>query len=160
MAALTDTAESVLSPVDLPENEQHEIIELYRNALLSGSQAQLVSPTGKSLNVPKQVYSLLLQILKELSEGSSVALLQERRGLTTVQASRLLGVSRQFFVNLLEKGELPFHMVGTHRRVLIKDLIAYKRQRDRSRRAVLQQMVRSELEAGAYDVVPDDFTGQ
>ncbi len=160
MAALANTPEAVVSPVDIPEPEQQEIIELYRNALLSGSQAQLISPSGRSLSIPRSVYRLLVQILKDLSEGSSVAILQERQGLTTVQGSRLLGVSRQFFVNLLDKGEIPHHMVGTHRRVYIKDLMTYKCRRDRARRAVLSQMLQSELEAGVYDVVPDDFTGQ
>jgi excisionase family DNA binding protein len=160
VATLANAPEAVVSPVDIPEREQQEIIELYRNALLSGSQAKLVSPTGRTLNIPKPVYSLLVQILKDLSEGASVAILQERQGLTTVQASRLLGVSRQFFVNLLEKGEIPFHMVGTHRRVYIKDLMGYKNRRNRARRALLDQMVQSEMEAGLYDVVPDDFAGQ
>lgn len=160
MAALANNPEAVVSPVDIPKHEQDEIVELYRNALLSGSQAQLISPTGKSFNIPRPVYSLLVQILKDLSEGASVAILQERQGLTTVQASRLLGVSRQFLVNLLDKEEIPHHMVGTHRRIYIKDLIAYKCRRDRARRAVLNQMVQSELETGAYDVVPDDFSSQ
>jgi|SRR5579883_2274733 excisionase family DNA binding protein len=160
MAALANSPEAVVSPVDIPKHEQDEIIELYRNALLSGSQAQLISPTGKSLNIPRPVYQLLVQILKDLSEGASVAILQERQGLTTVQASRLLGVSRQFLVNLLNRGEIPHHMVGTHRRIYIKDLLAFKCKRDRARHAVLNQMVQSEIEAGAYDVVPDDFSGQ
>jgi excisionase family DNA binding protein len=160
MAALANSPEGIVSPVDIPKQEQEEIIALYRNALLSGSQAQLISPHGKSLNIPRSVYRLLVQILKDLSEGASVAIIQERQGLTTVQASRLLGVSRQFLVNLLDKGEIPHHMVGTHRRVYIKDLMAFKCRRDQSRRAVLNQMVQSELEAGVYDVVPDDFAGQ
>lgn len=160
MAASANAPDSVVSPVDIPEHEQTEIIELYRNALLTGSQAQLISPSGKSLNIPRPVYRLLVQILKDLSEGASVAVLQERQGLTTVKASRLLGMSRQFFVSLLEKNEIPYHMVGTHRRVYIKDLMAYKCRRDRARRAVLNQMLQSEIEAGVYDVVPDDFAGQ
>ena len=160
MAALADDTEAVVSPVDIPKQEQDEIIELYRYALLSGSQAQLISPTGKSLSIPRPVYRLLVQILKDLSEGASVAILQERQGLTTVQASRLLGVSRQFLVNLLDRGEIAHHMVGTHRRVYIKDLMDFKYRRDQARRAVLKQMAQSELEAGVYDVVPDDFAGQ
>jgi excisionase family DNA binding protein len=160
MAALANSPEVVVSPVDIPKHEQDAIIELYRNALLAGSQAQLISPTGKTLNLPKPVYDLLVQILKDLSEGASVAILQDREGLTTVKASRLLGVSRQFLVNLLDKGEIQHHMVGTRRRVYIKDLLAYKCGRDRMRRAVLDQMVRSELEAGVQDVVPDDFSSQ
>src|SRR4051794_35810465 len=157
MPAVARNPEAVLNPVDIPESERNEIINLYRNSLLSGSQARLVDPHGESLNIPGQVYNLLVQILKDLAEGSSVAILQDRQGLTTAQASRLLGVSRQFFVNLLERGEIPHHMVGTHRRVYMKDLMAFKCKRDRARHAVLNEMVQSEIEAGVYDIVPDDF---
>ena len=160
MAALANSPEAVVSAVDIPVHEQQEIVELYRNALLSGSEAKLISPTGKSLSIPRPVYKLLVQILKDLSEGASVAVLQERQGLTTVQASRLLGVSRQFLVNLLDRGEILHHKIGSHRRIYIKDLMMFKCKRDQSRRAVLKQMLQSELEAGVYDVVPDDFTGQ
>lgn len=156
-----ETAETVLSRIDLPEKEQNEVIELYRNAVLAGSAAQLISPTGQVRKIPTAVYNLLVEILKDLSQGSSVAILQERRGLTTVQASKLLGVSRQFFVNLLEKGEIPYHMVGTHRRVAFKDLVAYKEARNKARKAVLREMVRAEKETGTYDIIPDDdFSGQ
>ena len=55
----------------------------------------------------------------------------------------MLGVSRQFFVNLLDKGEIPHHMVGTHRRVLIRDVLAYKEKRNKARKAVLSAMVQS-----------------
>src|SRR3954467_9729869 len=96
------TVEANLDRVDIPEEEKREILDLYRNALLSGSEAQLISPTKEVRKLSAAVYHLLVQILKYLSEGSSVYILQERNGLTTVQASKLLGMSRQFFINLLE----------------------------------------------------------
>jgi excisionase family DNA binding protein len=154
------TTEAVLNSVDLPEQERREILELYRNAVLSGSQAELISPTKEVRKLPPAVYNLLVQILKDLSEGASVTILQDRGGLTTVQASRLLGMSRQFFVNLLEKGEIPYHKVGTHRRVFFKDLEKYREVRNKSRRAVLREMVRAESESGLYDVASDDDFGR
>lgn len=78
--------------------------------------------------------------------------------LTTQQAAALLGVSRQFFVKLLESGALPFHVSGTHRRVYLKDLLTYKEQRDRERRKALDQMAKETEELGLYDKVllPDE----
>ena len=151
---MATSRETALSTVDIPAGEQREITELYRNALLAGSQAQLISPSNEVRKLPTAVYSLLVEILKDLSEGASVTILQERSGLTTMQASKLLGVSRQFFVNLLEKGEIKYHMVGTHRRVYFKDLEEYSASRNRSRRAVLHEMVKSESEEGVYETTP------
>lgn len=152
--------EAVVSPVDIPENEQREIVELYRNAVLTGTRAQLTSPDGISLLLPDSVYKLLVQILKDLSEGSSVAVLHEKNGLTTTQASRMLGMSRQFFVNLLDRGDIRHEKVGTHRRVRVKDLLEFKSTRDNNRRAALDRMVQSEVESGAGDACLDDYPRQ
>ncbi|RMI12718.1 DNA-binding protein [Cellulomonas triticagri] len=42
--------------------------------------------------------------------------------LTTGEAARLLGVSRQHVVDLTARGDLPYETVGTHRRVRRRDL--------------------------------------
>ena len=138
-----------------------EFVELYRSAVLLGSEAQLVTPTNEVRKLPPAVYKLLVQILKDLSEGIPIAQFDALRPLSTVEASKLLGASRQFFVQTLEKGEIPYHKVGTHRRVLLADLLAYKEARNKSRRAVLREMVRAENEDGLYGIVPDDdFSGK
>jgi len=53
----------------------------------------------------------------------------------------------------LEKGEIPFHRVGTHRRITFKDLLAYEKKRDKTRRAAMSDLTDEVLKAGLY--LPD-----
>jgi excisionase family DNA binding protein len=86
--------------------------------------------------------------------------LRAKAELTTVEAGKLLGMSRQFLIKLLERGEIPFHMVGSHRRMYARDVLAYKTKRDANRRKILDDLARTEQEQGTYDRVPDDFNAQ
>ncbi|MFZ1005778.1 MAG: helix-turn-helix domain-containing protein [Candidatus Sulfotelmatobacter sp.] len=76
---------------------------------------------------------------------------------STKEASRVLNVLEQFLISLLDGGKIPFHMEGCERRIPMRDLLAYKTQRDLTRRRILDNMARAEFEAGTYDQVPDDF---
>jgi len=142
-------------PVDISHKEQQEIKEIYTK--LREAEAKLIGPDGKTEILPNNLYSFLLRLLADLRAGHSVTILQSRHELTTVEASKILGVSRQFFIQLLEKGEIPFHMVGTHRRMYVRDVIAYKSKRDTSRRKTLDDLAKQEFAKGDYGKIPDDF---
>lgn len=66
----------------------------------------------------------------------------------------MIGVSRQFLVNLLEAGEIPYHKVGTHRRIYVQDLMKYKAKRDDRRKKVLRDLVAAEVAEGLYERIP------
>jgi excisionase family DNA binding protein len=68
--------------------------------------------------------------------------------MTTVEACQLLSVSRQHLVNLLENGAIPFHKVGTHRRIYAGDLFHYKAERDKKRRQAITKF--ADLERDNY----------
>lgn len=144
-------------PAELPisAREQKEIIGIYEK--LREAEAKLIGPDGKTEILPNNLYSFLLRLLADLRAGHSVTILQSRHELTTVEAAKLLGMSRQFLVTLLEKGEIPFHLVGTHRRLYVRDVMAYKLKRDLNRRETLDRLAKKEMERGQYDLVPDDF---
>lgn len=143
------------SALDLSSKEIREVLEVY--AKLREAEAKLVGADGRSEALPNNLYSFLLRVLADLRAGQSVTILQSRHELTTVEAGRILGVSRQFLVQLLEKGEMPFHMAGTHRRIYVRDVMAYKAKRDAARRKTLDELARREFAKGDYDRVPDDF---
>jgi len=145
--------------VPISNSEKQEIQRLYEQ--LRSAEAKLVGPDGKTELLPNNIYSFLHRLLADLRAGSSVTILQAKASLTTVEAAKLLGMSRQFLVGLLEKGEIPYHLVGTHRRVYARDVIAYKARRDVERRKLLDDLVQAETAEGIYDRMPDDSdTGQ
>ena len=135
--------------------EQREIVEIYGK--LRGAEAKLVGPEGQPEPLPNNLYSFLLRLLAELRAGHAVTILQSRHELTTIQAGKVLGISRQYLIKLLEKGELPFHLVGTHRRIYARDVTAYKAKRDSARRTTLNELAGREFARGGYGEIPNDF---
>lgn len=148
------TQDETKLPIALSEADQRQVLELYQK--IQRSRAKLVGPDGKTQSLPVSLYEFLVKLIADLCEGQSVAIVQNDAQLTTVEAARMLGVSRQFLVNLLERDEIPYHMVGTHRRIYVRDLLAYKAKRDSKRRQVLDELTRAEAEDGLYDLEPPD----
>lgn len=140
--------------VSISERDQKDILDLYSK--IRAVEAKLVGPDGKTQVLPGNLYSFLCQILGDLKEGKSITILQSNAELTTVEAAKVVSVSRQFLVQLLEQGQIPFHMVGTHRRVYARDLLSFKAKRDSARRKTLDDLARNEIESGLYDLVPLD----
>ena len=61
-----------------------------------------------SLALSKQLRDAVQQTAILLSEGKSVTISATEQELTTEQAARTLGVSRQTLVRMLDKGLIPF----------------------------------------------------
>jgi len=105
---------------------------------------------GEELLLPKAAARLLRHLLKEMAQGNAVTLIPIHAELTTQQAADFLNVSRPHLVSLLEKQELPFHKVGTHRRVKFSDLEGYKARFEASASTAMDELVKQaqELEMG------------
>jgi excisionase family DNA binding protein len=105
------------------------------------------------LRIPSSALQLLFAALSEMACGNAVSLLPLNAELTTQQAADILNVSRPYLVGLLEKGDMAFRKVGVQRRVLLRDVIAYKTRTDIDRRAALNELARLGQEAGVgYEV--------
>jgi excisionase family DNA binding protein len=134
--------------ISISEQDQREIHDLYSK--LRAAEAKLVGPDGKTRVLPGSLYSFLCRLLADLKDGNSVTILQSEAALTTVEASKLLGVSRQFLIQEIDRKRIPHHMVGTHRRLYARDVLAYKSNRDAGRRKVLDDLALAEVEEGLY----------
>ena len=121
--------------------------------LVKQNPVNLVGARGRKVQLPRPVAGLLDEILKNMQAGNAVSIVPDCQELTTQRAANLLAVSRPFLVRLLEEGQLPFHMVGSHRRVYLNDVVAYKARRDKERHASIVRMARMEKKAGTYDKV-------
>jgi len=107
-------------------------------------------PDGGSepVTIPTAAFRLLVTILAEMASGNAVRLIPHHAALTTQEAAALLNVSRPSVVRLLDAGRMPSHRVGTHRRVLFKDVIDYREEHRRARGAVLDRLSALDQELG------------
>ena len=103
---------------------------------------KIVEENGEetAIELPASVLHLLTEMLSQMAQGNAVTLLPIHAELTTQEAANLLNVSRPHLVKLLETGKIPFHKVGSHRRVRFEDLMEYKESIDQQRMETLDEL--------------------
>ena len=106
--------------------------------------------TELRIELPPAIGKAILDLLAHIARGEMVTFVPYGAVLTTQKAADLLNVSRPFLTKLLESGEIPFHRVGSHRRVRVEDLLAYKARRDGHHSRALDDLQRlgQEFDAG------------
>jgi len=149
-------AKGVMSAAPItPSTEREQVRQLER--MLDLGAPALVSASGERLIVPPTVYEVLRQVVELMAQGKPVTLLQDSQVVTTQRAANLLGMSRPFFIKLLDAGAMAHHRVGNQRRVYLRDVLEFARKRDEERQAALDRLSRHAFEAGLYDrnVMPE-----
>lgn len=123
-------------------------------ALLSeagSDEVRIVVGEAGDVVVPALVTELLRQVGAILGRGDGVVVSEVARELTTGEAARVLGVSRPTLTGLLDKGEIKFRKVGTHRRVALQDVLSYRRRRVAQQRAAYEALMAEQDDLGVYE---------
>ena len=144
------TAQSIQLPAPPEEAEKQQVAKVYRMLIHTGS-ACLIGPDNSRIELPPSIYNALIKVVENMQEGKAIALLPLMEELSTQAAADMLGVSRQFLVKELEAGKISFHRVGAHRRIYLKDVLDYKKERETRRAASIARMAQLSEEAGIYD---------
>lgn len=85
-----------------------------------------------------------------MAAGNGVSVIPQHAELTTQEEANMLNVSRPYLVKLLESGEIPFSKAGTHRRILLSDLMDYQKKTKQQTKESLDALAASaqELDMG------------
>lgn len=132
----------------VPSNKEVSLAEK-SSRVLSDYLKQTNTPTlqlinkeqeNKKIILPTQALQLLVDILEHIKQGNTVSIISIQSELTTQQAADILNVSRPYLIHLLEEGIIPHRKVGTKRRILSEDIIAYKTTITKKRLKALESL--------------------
>lgn len=119
------------------------------HALLEGDQ---VSPDELSildeviakLSADSTLGQALASARNSLCDGRPAVISGLLEEVSPAQAAKYLGVSRPTVYKLITAGEIPSRMVGSHHRIVMRDLVAYEVRRDVARRELAETFAHAE----------------
>ncbi|WP_165063574.1 helix-turn-helix domain-containing protein [Paludisphaera rhizosphaerae] len=151
-------------------NNKHEIIEPAESEVLMAQKTCVALSshlqrsksslefrdvdTGETMTLPPSAERALLQVLEELGRGRAIAVTPVESELSTQQAADILNVSRPYVAKLVDEGALPARKVGLHRRLLLGDVLTYKKTMFAGQLKSMEELAALTGELGLYDADP------
>jgi excisionase family DNA binding protein len=129
---------------------ERDVLRIINDSLTGREHPVMLLSGDREIELPHAVLRVLTEAVEVLLEGGAVAVLPYHAELTTQAAADYLGVSRPYLIKLLERGELPYRKLNSHRRIMLQDVEEYRQRRDAARRAALAELTRESFELGLY----------
>jgi excisionase family DNA binding protein len=104
--------------------------------------------SGTDIPLTPQALELLRLLMRDLALNKAVSIVPVDQSLTPNQAANLLHVSRSTIMRLIADGTLSAHQVGSHHRITLPNLLAYKCKADADFEAGMDELVAVEQELG------------
>jgi excisionase family DNA binding protein len=126
----------------IPTPSDTELAKEASRAIATNKPAELRvrMDNGQELLLPRAATRLMHHLLTEMAQGNAVTIIPIHAQLTTQEAADFLNVSRPYLIRLLEEKSIPFHRVGSHRRICFQDLEAFKKVTEEKRQAAMNEL--------------------
>ena len=140
------------APVQSSGNERLEVERFERSlvGLPSDQEAVLLGPGGVVTRIPPSVYRVLMHVVHHMARGDAISIVPYHQQVTTQEAAEILNMSRPSLIRILDQGGIAFTKTGTHRRLLLQDVLAYQEARHKERLATLDDLTRMSDELSLY----------
>ncbi len=127
-------------PTEQVSESARQLSELLSTQLTAGGAVRFRTQDG-AISIEPALAKFLVEVMDHIKRGQGVTYVPISKRLTTQQAADILNVSRPYLIKVLEAGELPFEKIGRHRRILARDLFAYKRMLDAQRADAMSDLL-------------------
>jgi len=138
-----------VEPIEPNESDQASLASIHQ-LFDQQSSCALIGKEGQKIELPESVYEILKRVVEVMHRGDSITVVPVGKTLTSQQAANLLNISRQYLIRLLEEDKLPYEMLNTHRRLKLTDVLAYKKERDQTRKSKLDKLSELSQDYGGY----------
>lgn len=124
------------SPYNVAEPTREDMAAVKAALDKAGADARL-----DLAELPDDAAAMVRRLLEEYAAGRRPRVIPDDAEVSTFQAADILNVSRPYVIKLLDEGAMPHRMVGTHRRIRLADVIAYKAAKDAESDAAMDELV-------------------
>ncbi len=112
---------------------------------------QLVDSSGSKVPFPEVAVFILKRVAEVLAQGDSISTIPISQELSVKETADALNVDPEYVDRLLDEGSIPYTEKGKHRRMHVKDVVAFKYKWEREREKGLSELVRMTEELGGYE---------
>jgi excisionase family DNA binding protein len=118
--------------------------------LLEAAEGENVQLRGayEGVDLPHALAAAIRRLCRYFADGLAVTIVPYQAELTTQAAANLLGISRTRLIQLIDRGDLHARREGTHRRLLLEEVLGL-----RAARALRQDAARSRMNDVAASTV-------
>ncbi|MFD8303235.1 helix-turn-helix domain-containing protein [Streptomyces sp. NPDC059690] len=154
MSTYASMHEQVLFPPGAEEDLARQRWADLGNALeyadTGSHEGSLLVVGGEEIKLPDGAVSVLKLVVDAINRGLSVLVNPQDEWVSTQEAADVLGVSRMTLVRWLDEGRIDYDKPGRHRRLRLRDVLAYKEAHTAEQHRVLGELAVKEMDQGLY----------